>query len=260
MQFNRVPTKAVAEAFADVGLKIHFGGHMHINDTGVHTSEQGNTLFNIQVPSPAAYKPGYKVLTIHSSNKVEIETVTIDTVPQFDELFPLYEMEHAHLLAEHKKDVWDSTILQTKSYGEFAQWHLKELVRLRFIPEDWPKEFSEALLKRSGKELLFLPKKKRDLKKVVKELAEMGLTETDFEHWSGFDMIYDFYRLRGADELAFQDIGEEKVKQYRFVCTRMAQANDPNYRVWATIFEGTLKGEPANHITIDVKTGDIKGL
>ncbi len=260
MQLRRVPGKAVADAFSDAGLKIHFGGHMHINDTGVHTSDQGNTLFNIQVPSLAAYKPGYKILTLHSPHAVEIETVTIDTVPQFDELFSLYEMEHAHLIEQEKKEVWDRSILQTKSYGEFAQWHLKELVRLRFIPEDWPKEFSTKLLSRSGKDLLFLLKKKRDLRKVSKELAKLGLTLSDFETWSGFDMIYDFYRIRGADELAFEDMDENKLRQYRFVCTRMAKSNDPNYRLWAKIFEGTLQGEPADHFMIDLETNSIRDL
>lgn len=51
MQLHRVPKEDVAEVFADAGIQIHFGGHMHINDTGVRTSKNGNTLFNIQTPS-----------------------------------------------------------------------------------------------------------------------------------------------------------------------------------------------------------------
>ncbi len=260
MQLRRVPGKAVADAFADAGLKIHFGGHMHMNDTGMHTSGQGNTLFNIQVPSLAAYKPGYKILTLHEQQKLAIETLVVDTVSGFNELFPLYEREYSFLEKEGVKEVWDKSILETKSYGAFAEWHLKELVRLRFIPEDWPQEFSAALLKQSGKDLLFLPNKKRDLKRVLNELDQMGLTESDFETWSGLDMVYDFYRLRNADKLAFADMDENKLRQYRFVCTRMAKSNDPNYRLWARIFEGTLQGEPADHFMIDLETNSIRDM
>src|SRR5690606_4518111 len=77
MQLQRVPTEEVAQQFADAGIQIHFGGHMHINDTGVRTTAKGNTLFNIQTPSLAAYMPAYKILTIHSNEEVEVETVVI---------------------------------------------------------------------------------------------------------------------------------------------------------------------------------------
>ena len=260
MQLRRVPGKAVANAFADAGLKIHFGGHMHINDTGVHSSEQKNTLFNIQVPSLAAYKPAYKILTLHSQQKLEIETVVVDTVSGFNELFPLYEREYFFLQKEGANELWDKSILETKSYGAFAEWHLKELVRLRFIPEDWPQEFGAALLKQSGKDLLFLPKKNQEQKRIAAEVKENGLHLSDFETWSGFDMIYDFYRLRNADKLAFSDMDENRLRQYRFVCTRMAKSNDPNYRLWARILEGTLQGEPADHFMIDLETNSISDL
>lgn len=260
MQLGRVPGKAVANAFANAGLKIHFGGHMHINDTGVHTTGEKNTLFNIQIPSLAAYKPAYKILTLHAQEKLEIETVVVDTVPGFNELFPLYEREHSFLQKESSKELWDKSILETKSYLTFAEWHLKELVRLRFIPEDWQQEFSAALLKQSGKDLLFLPQNQRSLKWLSKELKKIGLSISDFETWSGFDMIYDFYRLRNADKLAFADMDENRLRQYRYVCARMANSNDLNYRLWARIFEGTLQGEPADHFMIDLETNSIRDL
>lgn len=90
-QLNRVPVEEVAQLFADAGLKIHFGGHMHINDTGVRTTAKGNTLVNIQTPSLAAYIPAYKLLTFKKDNIVDIQTITIDEVPRFDELFDLYK-------------------------------------------------------------------------------------------------------------------------------------------------------------------------
>ncbi|HEU0126858.1 MAG TPA: metallophosphoesterase, partial [Flavobacterium sp.] len=74
MQLQRVPNEEVAQQFADAGIQIHFGGHMHINDTGVRTTTKANTLFNIQTPSLSAYMPAYKILTIHSPSELEVET------------------------------------------------------------------------------------------------------------------------------------------------------------------------------------------
>uniref|UniRef100_A0A494G910 Calcineurin-like phosphoesterase domain-containing protein n=1 Tax=Solanum lycopersicum TaxID=4081 RepID=A0A494G910_SOLLC len=91
-QMERVPEEEVAKAFAETGLQIHFAGHMHINDTGIRNFN-GRMLVNIQVPSLAAYIPAYKILIIHSWDKMEVRTEVLDDVPRFNELFPLYEKE-----------------------------------------------------------------------------------------------------------------------------------------------------------------------
>jgi hypothetical protein len=92
-QLERVPDEEVAKAFADAGLQIHFAGHMHINDTGIRKIGD-KMLVNVQVPSLAAYLPAYKILTIKSLDKLEIQTEVLNDVPNFDELFPLYEKEY----------------------------------------------------------------------------------------------------------------------------------------------------------------------
>lgn len=46
-QLDRVPTDQVAEVFADAELKLHFAGHMHINDTGIKKFKNGKMLVNI---------------------------------------------------------------------------------------------------------------------------------------------------------------------------------------------------------------------
>ncbi|WP_449400153.1 hypothetical protein [Chryseobacterium wanjuense] len=86
----------MAKAFAEAGLQIHFAGHMHINDTGIRNFGD-KMLVNIQVPSLAAYLPAHKILTIKSSGKMEVETEVLNDVPNFDELFPLYENEYEEL-------------------------------------------------------------------------------------------------------------------------------------------------------------------
>jgi hypothetical protein len=97
MQLQRVPNENVARIFADAGLQVHIGGHMHMNDTGIRTTENGNTLVNIQVPSLAAYLPAYKLLTFKKAGLLDVRTVAVDSVPRFDEFFKLYEQEHDYL-------------------------------------------------------------------------------------------------------------------------------------------------------------------
>ncbi|MDR7211702.1 metallophosphoesterase [Flavobacterium piscis] len=257
MQLPRVPNEEVAQIFADAGIQVHFGGHMHINDTGVQTTEKGNTLFNIQTPSLAAYMPAYKILTIHSADVVEVETVVVDSVAKFNSLFPFYNEEYAHLQNIKSSEIWNKDIIKAKDYEDFTQWHLKELVRLRFLPEDFPVEFSASLLKFSGKDLLQINKNTLD---VEKQLVSNNLTEKDFESWTGFDMIFDFYRLKNADELALPEIGLKRMKQYKIVCEQLEKSNDEKLVLWAKIFLKTMNGKPSNHFKIDLKANRIERI
>ena len=257
MQLQRVPDEAAAQQFADAGIQVHFGGHMHINDTGVRTSAKGNTLFNIQTPSLAAYMPAYKILTIHSDSELEVETVVVGKVTDFNSLFPFYEEEYAHLQNSKSDHIWNKEILKAKDYKEFTAWHLKELVRLRFLPEDFPAEFLESIVNLSGKNLLEINK---NASEIDKDLQSNSLTISDFESWTGFDMIFDFYRLKNADELAISEIGNKKLKQYELVCRQLKRSNEPKLILWAEIFLKTMNGEPSDHFKIDLKNNKIDNL
>lgn len=257
MQMKRVPVEAVAQSFADAGLQIHFGGHMHINDTGVRATAQGTTLFNIQTPSLAAYVPAYKILTIHSSSEVEVETVVVDSVAKFDNLFPFYEKEYAYLQDSEHSTIWNKDILKSIDYKDFTEWHLKELVRLRFLPKDFPIEFLESIVKLSGKDLLLLNK---NVSEIETPLLANNLTIQDFESWTGYDMIFDYYRLRSADELAVPEIGTKRLKQYQVVCDVLGEVSDARLVLWSKIFYKATKGQPSNHFKINLKTNQIERI
>jgi 3',5'-cyclic AMP phosphodiesterase CpdA len=254
MQLSRVPTEEIAKTFADAGIQIHFGGHMHINDTGVYKTAKGSTLFNIQTPSLAAYMPAYKILTIHSGSDFEIETVVVGSVPKFNSLFPFYEEEYAYLKEVKKPEIWDKEILKAKNYKEFTAWHLKELVRLRFLPEDFSVTFLTSILKLSGKDLSYINKNTTEVDAI---LNSNGLAAKDLESWTGFDMIYDFYRLRNADELAIPEIGIKRLKQYEIVCEALSKSNNEKLVLWSTIFLKTMKNEPADHFRINLNNNTI---
>ncbi|MCA1918507.1 MAG: metallophosphoesterase [Flavobacterium piscis] len=288
-QLNRVPVEEVAQVFADAGLKIHFGGHMHINDTGVRTTAKGNTLVNIQTPSLAAYIPAYKLLTIKKDNLVDIQTITIDEVLRYDELFDLYKMEYQFLASQNTKDIWNIDILKTKNYHDFTDFHLKELVRLRFLKDDWPESFKNFILNISAKDLLVLAnmqsakdfdvilKNKENFKKEWSEaesktdklLSENNLKRQDF-NWTGYDLLVDFYRFRSADELALVDVGTERAKQYKVVSQLFFENHKEDaskekplqnqMRLFLIIFNKFMHEVPADHFTVDLKTGEIKSL
>ncbi|WP_163401391.1 metallophosphoesterase family protein [Flavobacterium fluviatile] len=285
-QLNRVPVEEVAQVFADAGLKIHFGGHMHLNDTGIRTTAKGNTLVNIQTPSLAAYIPAYKLLTIKKDNLADIQTITIDKVERFNELFDLYKMEYDFLKSQNTKDIWNKAILETKNYHDFTDFHLKELVRLRFLKDDWSSVFKDFFLNVSGKDLLilaniqtgkdfdFILKNKEFLKKEWTEaeqksnkiLAENNLRQEDF-NWTGYDLLIDFYRFRSADELALKDVTKKRAKAYKLLsqsffenhkaATSKEKPIENQIRLFLIIFNKFMHEVPADHFSVDLETGEV---
>lgn len=288
MQLQRVPDENVAKMFADAGLKVHFGGHMHMNDTGISTTKNGNTLVNVQAPSLAAFVPAYKLLTITKDKLMDVQTIVIDSVPRFDEFFDLYELEHKYL-ESIGRDIWDKNILSSKSYLEFITWHLKELVRLRFLAAEWPSNFADFLLSSSGEDLLVLSQLQNDLsytkilerskndterfsdyrKDALIKARDNGMEPAQFDKWSGYDLLFDLYKLRSADELALKDIGTDRLSQYRFILNSFLNhesallENDPmkrNMIELMALLKKFLNGAPSDHFEIDLNNGTVRSL
>ena len=295
MQLYRVPGEEVAQIFADAGVKVHFGGHMHINDTGIRKSKSGNTLVNVQVPSLAAYTPAFKLLTLKGNDVLEIETIVLDSVPRFNELFDLYKLEHAYLKDNRAKGIWNDDILSAKDYHAYTNWHLKELVRLRFLPGDWPKGFKDFLLDRTGKVLLILSHLDSNIafdeiaegpgdlsitkyaeswqaaiRKAEVEINKTGGSLDSFGDWTGFDLIFDFYRLRSADKLAINDIGTGRTREYHLLIESFLEnqgkqdfGNDSlkeSFNELSLIMQHFLNGAPADHFRLDLKNGKMESL
>lgn len=262
-QLERVPQDEVATIFTQAGIKIHFAGHMHINDTGSRKTAT-DYLVNIQVPSLAAYIPAYKILTIKSADNMEIETHTINEVPRFNELFPLYEKEFEVLQKEQSKTVWNRDILKTKSYHEFMLFHLKELVRLRMIPNDWPKDFIEKTKKLNGEDILFLSQDANTFK-TKEKLKTKGILSKSYRKWTFNELILDLYKFQSADELAKKDIPRKRLEQYKILEELFAENKSQDSFVLQLkslfkILSYLSNGEPSNHFEIDFKERRIQKL
>ncbi len=280
-QAYRNPSEEVGKSFADLGLKVHVGGHMHLNDTEILTTENNNTLVNIQTPSFGAFIPAYKVITVKNSKLLEVETIILDSVADFNSFFSLYEKELSFLQTTIPEKVWKKEILATTSYLDFTKAHLQELIRLRFLPNDWPVELSEYLENLNGWELLVLANTENklfnneaeSLKNTGITLANMdsvlsniqiklkpaGLTKSDFLSWDSKDLISDFYMMRSSDELAFMHIDPKRLECYKFLFNCF-QENDENESILplkqlAQIFQKQIEGAPSANFSIDLERG-----
>ncbi|NIF07791.1 metallophosphoesterase [Chryseobacterium sp. Tr-659] len=263
-QSERVPQEEVAKVFAEAGLKIHFAGHMHINDTGIRKVGE-SFLVNVQVPSLAAYLPAYKILTIHTPDKMEVQTEVLNEIPHFDELFPLYEKEYEALRDDTTKIFWNKDILKTKSYHDFMLFHLKELVRLRMIPDDWPKDFIQKGTKLNGEDILLLSQNS-EREEAIKLLKQKGVLPESFRKWTFDDLLLDLYKFQSADELAKKDIPEERLEQYQ-ILEKLYKENNSKDDPFVQQFKSLFKilslishGDPTDHFEIDLKRKEIRKL
>lgn len=248
---HRVPEAEVSEAFLQAGLRLHFAGHMHVNDTGIWEGKDGKHLYNIQVPSIATYVPAYKILTIESDEVFRVETVMLDTVPGFDSLFPLYRAECQSDSLRGHSPVWNKEILSARTYGEFCDYQFRDLVRLRFIPRDLPESW-RACLDFTGARML----------EAVSGEDKSG--DADWTGWCMKDLVLDLYRLRYAERLALKDIPETRLAAYRYLFDRarispLRSAEVEIVNGLGTLFLAFLNGEPCQNSVIDLEKDTITG-
>ena len=248
---HRVPEAEVSEAFLQAGLRLHFAGHMHVNDTGIWEGKDGKHLYNIQVPSIATYVPAYKILTIESDEVFRVETVALDTVPGFDSLFPLYRAEYQSDSLKGHSPVWNKEILSARTYGEFCDYQFRDLVRLRFIPRDLPESW-RACLVFTGAQML----------EAVS--GEEKSDDADWTDWCMKDLVLDLYRLRYAERLALEDIPRTRLAVYRYLFDRaristFRSAEVEMVKGLGTLFLAFLNGEPCQNFVIDLEKDTITG-
>ena len=248
---HRVPEAEVSEAFLQAGLCLHFAGHMHVNDTGIWEGKDGKHLYNIQVPSIATYVPAYKILTIESDEVFRVETVTLDTVPGFDSLFPLYRAEYQSDSLKGHSPVWNKEILSARTYGEFCDYQFRDLVRLRFIPRDLPESW-RTCLDFTGAQML----------EAVS--GEEKSDDADWTDWCMKDLVLDLYRLRYAERLALEDIPRTRLAVYRYLFDRaristFRSAEVEMVKGLGTLFLAFLNGEPCQNFVIDLEKDTITG-
>ncbi|MDO3382365.1 metallophosphoesterase [Gilvimarinus sp. SDUM040014] len=289
-QRQRLPMPGTSHTLATTGVKVHIAGHMHLNDTGIQKTDQGHTLVNIQAPSLAAYPPAYKIIRWHRQSRLEVETVRIDQVPRFDELFEHYRTEHKYLTQTGADAVWDLGILDSRTYHDYTLGHLRELIKHRFIPHEWPASLAEPLLSLNALQLFTLAQ--MDVGKPIpttpsdwlahpdwqaasataKQLINrQGIQSKALENLTGFEMIVDFYKVRNGGQLGLQDLPRERLAIYKLLTdSYSSQTSAPANRQGANvadaigrflaIFDAMMTGAADDHFEVDLDSGRVERL
>ncbi|WP_439483513.1 metallophosphoesterase [Cyclobacterium plantarum] len=265
-QLARVPSRETSREYANAGIRIHFAGHMHINDTGVFTdAANGKTLVNVQVPSLAAFPPAYKTLTFPEPNIAEIATIPLVAVDRMDEFFDLYRREQRWLLQTDDPKRWDPGILNAKDYLDYTHNHLLQLTKSRFIPSDWPENLAVLLRGLSLEEL----DRWAGMRPEAGErfLREKLQKPNDPKRGDPFtpELIDDFYLVKNGDELGKKLIPSVRLRLYEGIFSQLAerplseeQALDMQLVRFFHVFEKLFHSLPSDHFFIDLQKGEVK--
>lgn len=130
---RRTPTHATAALLAKAGLRLHFSGHLHIDNVS-----QQDGIVNVAVPSTAGYPGGYRLLTL-TDDGAELETVRTAGLPVNAAILSAYavEVEQSGLAVGDMLDAGD--------FDTFAIRHLREVVHHRFFAKEWTPEAQAAI-------------------------------------------------------------------------------------------------------------------
>ena len=221
---RRTPDAQVAHALLATGLRIHFSGHMHVNNEA-HTRTDQRQLSNIAVPSIVAFPAAYKIIQ-PTSNLTRITTIPIDSMPIDPILIKAYSEENKASGSE------DESALGARTYGDFLNKKMHTLVKHRYLKKDWPEDIAHQidnttaidlayflLMQGTGsKAINFGPMKELltpELQNGFDEHAvRYRLTSADLECCSMMSLIEDWYRLRLAGPLAGSYVSAHKITIY----------------------------------------------
>ncbi len=189
MQMKRMPTDTTTSVLSDTGLRLHMAGHMHLYDVRVPAEQNG--LVNIQVPSLAAWQPGYSLVTLNDDHSATVETLIQTTAPGFDTLFPVYQTEWNYRDATGLP-AWDPDVLKARDYLAFTDAHLREVVRQRYVGREWPAELADYITRHSVGEALMMIGGEE-----VSDIADESILMLP-----AMTLAYDYYRIRNAGQFA----------------------------------------------------------
>lgn len=257
---RRTPGAEVSRAAASTGIKVHFSGHLHINDTAVFRDGE-HFLVNIAVPSMVGFPPAYKVVDV-DGGRLDVETVTIADVPGYDTAFPYYRIEAA-------REGLSAAVTEAENHADFLSRHLAEMVRHRYLPKEWPQDLAGLVPQLSLGDLdelagIHEPLAVGDVPSVLDATRK---AETGKHAWRAlpfFEMIVDWYRLRKGREIALDFIEAERIAAYRQLAERYAIGAWPQgslqdrIAAFMRMMMDWLDSQPSRDFSVDLATGKVE--
>ena len=196
MQLKRMPSASTTQILSDLGLRLHMAGHMHLYD--IAQPEDTGGLVNVQVPSLAAYQPGYSVVTLSNDGSTQVDTIIQQQVARFDTLFPVYAKEWQYRNQAGLMN-WDKTILDAPDYLHFTDAHLKEVVRQRYVGREWPQPLATFIQSKTVGDAL-----------ETLVCGNVGrVTDAALLAMPAITLANDYYRMRNAGQ--FADLGGREI-------------------------------------------------
>ncbi len=272
---ERIPDPAVAEAILSTGIKVHFSGHVHVNDTGRYR-RGGEFVINVSVPSLVAFPAGYKIID-QSPEGLNIETVEIGTMPQSPEIEAQYQKEVA------QSGLKADRLLGHGDYGSFVYEHLGHLVSRRHLRREWPRSLAAVIGGLTLGDLLALTladramseedvladpamlRSARSLAKVDEFETSAGLAKGALATSPVLSFIEDWYRFRMGSEIALNKVRPEYLAAYNAMAGHYAE-NVPEdsqgmagrFALLFGMFTKYRDGLPSRDFSIDLRTGNIR--
>jgi hypothetical protein len=257
-QLIRVPEADVSQKYADSGIRVHFAGHMHFNDTGKLEGIEDQDLLNIQVPSLAAFPPAYKIMSLESSRTMNVQTQLLQKVDRFDEFFDLYKMEHKWLSQKASSAHWNLGILDAVDYLDFTQQHLQELIRMRFLKSDWPEDLGILV---NGISAAQLEEWLESSSPAREKLLDSFFQTIQKSNQKG-PLMEDFYLIKNGGDLGSGQIPSARMEVYRSLNKKNLESNkgtlNGQFSEFLKIFGKLCNGLPSDDFFVDLVDLSVK--
>jgi 3',5'-cyclic AMP phosphodiesterase CpdA len=275
---RRIPEKNVGQALRDAGVRVHFSGHLHVNDTARYRTTAG-FLINVSVPSLVAFPGAYKIIRFEPG-QLNIETVGIGDMALDDGILAQYSAEAARDGIDARR------LLEAENYGTFLSEHLAHLVGRRHLRREWPHDLAEAVRALNLADLAVLAiigqpvspgnlatvmcaaYADSDMRHRLAACAEpYGLSFGTLAQIKTMTFLGDWYRLRMGSDLGLDAISGQHLLAYKLLSRLYAdRATERDGPVQASfggllrMFDQFISGLPSRNFIIDLKTGDTVAL
>lgn len=252
---RRTPNPEVSKAAAATGIRIHFSGHLHINDTAVFR-DGDDFLVNVAVPSMVGFPPAYKLVDLQGE-RLDVETVTIADVPGHDLAFEHYRREAV-------REGASAAVTEATNHADFLSRHLADMVRFRYLPKEWPQDLAGIVPQLTLGDLAAFAGTSRALSVADAATGSVAadsagaLADLPF-----FEMVVDWYRLRKGREVALDFIAPERIMAYRQLARRYADGDWPQgclqdrLASFMRMMSDWLDSLPSRDFAIELATGEV---
>lgn len=264
-QLNRAPEPAVTEKYALAGIQVHFAGHMHFNNTSLYKSTTGASLFNLQVPSLAAFPPAYKILEEGEAGDLQVQTELLEEVKGMKDFFDLYRMENRWLSKTNPAAVWNEEILNASDFLGYTRFHLRELIRLRFLKSDWPEELGLLVNTLTTEDLeIWAGLEPMEGAIFLKDLLATAKNKKENPTYEVGPFLEDFYLVKNGGDLgkalipSQRQLTYSKVFQLKSKVAESTSGLQVQLEKLVLIFSKLMQGLPSDDFVIDLQSLEIK--